>query len=222
LSLLLFVPYVLVAASHDQGGAGGWSPPSRYFVPVIPVLALGLATWLRARPSVARKGALLVLLLASFWIGLGMLEERNFLYDRDAFRASGAVDPSPVLYLYPALLGAAVLLFHVFESGWMRPSLFPALSFALLLAAGHVAFRWSLPESWSPARPSMQGRLIRPARSELILFRNCLDPSLRGLARAIPAGEFVQWTRGERIEWKLLRARAPEGTESTRVEPVCP
>jgi hypothetical protein len=222
LSLLLFVPYVLVAASHDRGGAGAWSPPGRYLVPVTPVLALGLAAWLRAGPSAARKAALLVLLLASFWIGLGMLAERNFLYDRDAFRASGAVDPSPALAAYPALLAAALILFRAFESGWMRPALLSALSFALLIAAGHLALGWSRPESWTPARPSMQGRLVHPARSELILFRDCARPSLRGLARAVPAGEFHQWTGGERVEWKLLRAEAPEGAASARVEPVCP
>lgn len=222
LSLSLLVPYVLAAASHDRGGAGGWSPPCRYFVPVIPVLAFGLAEWLEERPSAARKGALLVLLLASFWMGFGMLEERHFLYDREAFRTSGAVDPSPLLPAYPALLAVAALLYHAFERRWMRRSGVAVLAFALLLAAGHLPLRWSRPQSWTPARPSMQGRLVRPARSELFLFRDCEKPALRGLVSAAPAGEFVQWTRAGRIGWKLLEARALEGSEARRVEPICP
>jgi hypothetical protein len=221
LSLFLFAPYVLLAASHHPGG-GGWSPPCRYWVPMIPVLALGFASWLRTRSPV-RIGVLVVFLLASFWIGLGMLEERHFLYDREAFRASGAIDPSPILPAYPFLLAAAALLLHAFEAGWTRRLwLFPALAIVLVLAAGHLALRWSSPESWTPARPSMQGRLVRPSRSELILFRDCAEPSLRGLVRVAPAGEFVQWSTAERVEWKLLGARALEGSGAVRVEPVCP
>ncbi len=46
LSLAIAVPYLLVAASHDQGGAGAWSPTTRYMVPLLPVFALFLAAWL--------------------------------------------------------------------------------------------------------------------------------------------------------------------------------
>jgi hypothetical protein len=189
LSLLLLVPYILIAASHDQGGAGGWSPPARYFVPVTPIFALGLASFLREGASRARVGALVALSAASFWIGLGMLSERNFLYDRSAYLASGALDPSPLLgssaddepvarrIAYPALLLAGFLLFRLAEKKDARLAWIAAGVALLVAVTGEAALFWAPAGSWTPGRARIQ--VVRPGRSAFVVVRDCPAPALR-------------------------------------------
>jgi len=126
--LAIVVPYVLIAASHDQGGAGGWAPPSRYAIPLTPVLAIALSAWLGNPKKAPMRWTLTAMAaIASFLIGHGMLEERNYPYDRAAYLASGIIDPSAALGsilasqsgvsrgLYPALLVTGVVLFIYWE-----------------------------------------------------------------------------------------------------------
>jgi hypothetical protein len=98
LVLMISIPYLLIAASHDLGGARGWIPASRYMVVLVPVFAIGMAAWLGA-PGVKklRWYVLFVGATASFWIAQGMLEEPNYVYDRPAFLASRHVNVSPLL-----------------------------------------------------------------------------------------------------------------------------
>ncbi len=189
LSLLLLVPYLLIAASHDQGGAGGWSPPARYFVPVIPVLALGLASFLKAGPTSPRVGALLALTSAAFWIGTGMLAERNFLYDRAAYLAAGALDPSPLLgsgspaeplarkLAYPLLLVAGLFLLRTAERSRAPAYRFVVPFLLLVVGSGYAALAWAPPGDWTPPRP--RSRLVRPGRSSALVVSNCATPGVR-------------------------------------------
>jgi hypothetical protein len=189
LSLLLLVPYLLIAASHDQGGAGGWSPPARYFVPVIPVLALGLASFLTVGSSRLRVGAVLALSVASFWVGKGMLAERNFLYDRAAYLAAGALDPSPLLgsaagaeplarkLAYPVLLLAGLFLLRMAERSRAPAYRFVAPFLLLVVGWGYAAIVWAPPGDWTPRRA--RSRLLRPGKSASLVVRDCAAPAVR-------------------------------------------
>ena len=95
LVLMVCLPYLLIAASHDLGGARGWIPASRYMVVLVPVFAVPMAAWLGNKKL--RWTVLFVAAAASFWIAQGMLEEPNYVYDRPAFLASRHVDVSPLL-----------------------------------------------------------------------------------------------------------------------------
>jgi hypothetical protein len=197
LCLVILVPYVLAAASHDQGGAGGWSPPARYFVPVMPVFTLALSAWLAGGRSSVRAASLAALLAASFWIGVGMLQERNFLYDRAAFRASGAVDPSPFLgssepseplsrkVAYPAFLAALLLSLRWAER--KRAAVFVSAMLALAFVAGSSARLFSHPSEWTPPRDASAPLALRPGRVESVLFRSCSGTTLRFHGGEAPA-----------------------------------
>jgi hypothetical protein len=246
-SVLLLVPYVWIAASHDEGGAGGWSPPSRYFVAVTPVFALGMAAWV----SLGRRAASVAFFSASLWIGLGMLRERNFLYDRLAFLGSGAIDPSPLLssggaYLAFLVLGGLALTLLDRKGG--RPAMGAAAFVILVLLTGQAARLWSEPSDWMKTRDSGAARTLRPGRIELVLFRDCDVPALRFEGAGAPtelrirgasflrdvvvppsnateldvsADAFHQWTDEGRIAWRLLTVESLSAEERVRIEPVC-
>jgi len=185
LSLAVVLPYLWISASHDQGGAGGWSPATRYLVPVTPVLALWLAAWLErndTRP--ARWSVFFVGAAASFWIAQGMLVERNFPYDRRAFLSSGVVDVSAVLgwvLFYPAFL----LLALAFASYWARRTTESNLSgFAggivtLVLVMGATAQLLIPREAWVGASTPPGATRLRPGRTTLLGLSACARGSQR-------------------------------------------
>lgn len=180
----LAVPYVLAAASHDQGGAGAWSPPARYLLPLLPVFAIALAAWLAPAETRGVRWALLLAgAAASFWTAQAMLGERHFPYDRPALLASGFVDPSPLLAsssvgsgLLLALLVAALLLAaRAFRSS---PARLLALVVAAVLLAGGSTALWTGTEGWIPGHSPAALRL-RSSRPRVVQLPDCED----GLAR---------------------------------------
>jgi hypothetical protein len=194
LSLAIFVPYLLIAASHDQGGAGGWSPASRYFVPVAPVLVLWLAAWL-GRPGSrrARWIAFFMTAAASFWIAQGMLAERNFPYDRIAFLSSGVVNVSGALgsmlepdslarrATYPVLLFLVLAFVVLWERRKVEGS-FGAMALAvvaLLLVVGTTSEAWTARKAWIGARAETGSIQLRPARAALYGLPVCRTGSPR-------------------------------------------
>ncbi len=187
LSIAVFVPYLMIAASHDQGGAGAWAPTSRYLVPMTPILALWFAAWLGV-PEVrrARWMAFALGAAASFWIGQGMLAERNFPYDRIAFLSSGVVSVSGLMgsvlepesfwqrATYPLLL--LLVLATVAMWGWKEKARFDGLAasiVALILLTGSVSEARMPSDAWtSPARGTSSARL-RPGRTVVSALPSC-------------------------------------------------
>jgi hypothetical protein len=178
----IFVLYVLAAASHDLGGAGGWSPPARYFVVMTPILGLWLAAWL-ARPGepVPRWAILVAGLAASFWMARAMLAEPNWMYDRPAFLAGGVIDPSPALgslsepswiarLAYPTFLAALLLFFAGWECRESRrrsaARLFSAGATALIVVAVVLVDARRDRSAWmaSASRERARPLLVRPGR----------------------------------------------------------
>lgn len=179
LSVAVLVPYLWIAASHDLGGAGGWAPATRYWVPVAPVLALWLAAWLgRPELSRARWSALFLGAAASFWIAQGMLAERNLPYDRAAFLSAGVVDVSMALgsvleeepwwrratYPLSLVLSLAAVSFweRRRETGWLGRM--AATVVALILVTGAVPESGTARESWIGFRPETGTIRLSPAR----------------------------------------------------------
>jgi hypothetical protein len=247
LSIAILIPHVLIAASHDEGGAGGWSPPSRYFVAVTPVLALGIAAWLSKRRSLGP----MVLFAASFWIGLGMLEERNFLYDRAAFLGSGVVDPSALLrssWLYPALLVSVVAILTWVERRRARGAVAAGSIALVVVLAGQVSRLGSTPQEWIRAKNTEEPRALKPGRSEPVLFRDCAEPAIElqggesatglrvrgaGFSRdvVVPSttkteldvsgDAFHQWTGDGSVSWQLFSLRPSTDGGRLHIEPFC-
>ena len=188
LGLVIVVPYLFTAASHDQGGLGAWAPPARYLVPLVPVMALCLAAWLRD-PEMRRLRwtALAFVAAAGFWIGQGMLTERHFVYDRSAFLASGVVDPSPVLGsvgtaqsvwqrgAYPVFLVLVFGLVWMWEGrGWRaQPTVLAAAVVAMVVAVGSLASAWSQPRDWIRGRPATGAARIRSPRPLYVALPDC-------------------------------------------------
>jgi hypothetical protein len=231
LVLLVCGPYLLIAASHDLGGARGWIPASRYMVVLIPVFAIAMAAWLGNKRL--RWMILVVAAAASFWIAQGMLDEPNFVYDRSAFLASRHVNVSPLLgtvlepqspvrrVAYPALLLIAMVLFVLGERGkWLRSgSRSTVLLIVLVLAAGGLATIGSEPEEWIDPRGGNGPVRLRPGRSEVLLTADCEkgDTRLRFEGAGGPHGVSV---RGLGLE-RHLDAYATGLTEvDIHVEPI--
>ena len=196
LTVAIYLPYLLIAASHDQGGAGGWSPPGRYLLPAIPALALYLAAWLGcARKGGLRWTALFIATTASLWIADGMLNELHFAYDRPAFLASGVVNPSPVLgsvlepqptlqrIAYPLYLLLGLGLFFQWERrGWpSHPPRIAATVVALILVVGSSAALWSQPRDWLGSRDQKRAVRLRPTHAIELVLPHCgtNEPRLR-------------------------------------------
>ena len=187
LSIAVFVPYLVIAASHDQGGAGAWAPASRYLVPMTPILALWVAAWLgvpelrRVRWMVFFIGA-----AASFWIGQGMLAERNFPYDRITFLSSGVVNVSGLLgsvlepgsfwqrATYPLVL--LLILAAVAMWGWKEKPRFDGLA-TTIVALMLLAASWSetrIPSgAWRSTTPRTSAKRLRPGRTVVSALPSC-------------------------------------------------
>ncbi|MGH9462958.1 MAG: hypothetical protein ACRD1X_17230 [Vicinamibacteria bacterium] len=188
LSVAVFAPYLWISASHDQGGAGGWSPATRYLVPVTPVLALWLAAWVgRNEFRRLRWSAFLVALAASFWIAQGMLVERHFPYDRNAYLSSGVLNVSAGLgsalgadawstrIVYPALLVLLLGLVWVGDRRRRRVSLggVAVAVVGLVLVSGAIAQTWIGREQWLGVRPAAGEVRLRPERATLLELPAC-------------------------------------------------
>jgi hypothetical protein len=188
LSLAVFAPYLWISASHDQGGAGGWSPATRYLVPVTPVLALWLAAWLgRNEFRRLRWSAFFVAMAASFWIAQGMLVERNFPYDRNAYLSSGVLNVSAALgsaleadvwstrILYPVLLVLVLALVWIGERRGGRVSLGSVVVAVVgsVLVTGAIAQSWIAREQWLGSRPAAGDARLRPERATLLELPAC-------------------------------------------------
>jgi hypothetical protein len=188
LVLAVSVPYLLIAASHDLGGARGWIPASRYMVVLVPVLALGLAGWLNGRGDKnLRWFALFIGASASFWIAQGMLEEPNFVYDRPAFLASRHVNVSPllgtVLEPQPAVRRIAFPIFLLLAMGvfwcgerWRSlatPMRTTTALLTIILIGGAFATMWSEPGEWVDRRKGQGPVRLRPGRSAYLVTPEC-------------------------------------------------
>lgn len=187
LSIAVFVPYLMIVASHDQGGAGAWAPASRYLVPMTPILALWLAAWLGV-PEVrrARWMAFFIGAAASFWIGQGMLAERNFPYDRIPFLSSGVVNVSGLLgsvleqesfwqrAAYPLVL--VLVLAAVVMWGWKEKARLGGLAaviVTLILVTGAVSEAWAPRETWIETAPGTSSMRLRPGRTVVSALPSC-------------------------------------------------
>ncbi|HXV59886.1 MAG TPA: hypothetical protein VEK15_04265 [Vicinamibacteria bacterium] len=188
LSLAIALPYLLAAASHDRGGAGAWAPPGRYIVPLVPVMAVGIAAWLRHPiTSSLRWFSLLIGTAAGFWTGQSMLTERNFVYDRAAFLAAGVVDPSPALgsvdapqplvvrCAFPTFLALCLGGIWLWErKGWRaNPTTITAAMVIMLIVMGSLAASRSEPEDWIPPRRSTGAIRLRGARPLYLVLPEC-------------------------------------------------
>jgi hypothetical protein len=191
-TLSFVTPYLLIAASHDMGGTGGWIPPARYMVCLIPVLAIWVAAWVgKTEVRLSRWVGLFIVAAGSFWIAHGMLAEPNFVYDRQAYLASGIVDPSPALSdvlesqplaqraVYPLLLVWGLLLISWWErrrssSPW---KLLTTLLVAILVV-GALAMTWSRPSDWIRAKGPREAVRLRPGRSVHLWMPECQRGSL--------------------------------------------
>jgi hypothetical protein len=212
IGLALIAPYVLAAASHDQGGAGGWSPPARYFVPLVPVLALALAAWIE--PEASRPPRLALLLAAasaSFWTAQGMLDARNYPYDRPAFLASGFLDPTPIvgtsalgLALFVAIGVGLAATADRWASSFARATL--GASIFLVLGGALVSARAPAP-AWVPARPPSAFRL-RSTAPRFVQLPDCRTGTPRLAFRGTDGVHPVE-VRGPGLETSV---RVPSGT----------
>ncbi len=192
LTLSFVTPYLLIAASHDMGGTGGWIPPARYMVCLVPVLAIWLAAWVgKSEFRLMRWAVLFIVAAGSFWIVHGMLAEPNFVYDRQAFLASGVVDPSPALssvlesqpvarrIAYPMLLASGLLLV-----GWWERRKSVALLkltmalFALILVVGALTTIWSRPADWIRTKGPREAVRLRPGRGIHLWLPECRREAL--------------------------------------------
>ncbi len=186
-SIAVFVPYLMMAASHDQGGAGAWAPASRYLVPMTPILALWFAAWLGV-PEVrrARWMVFFISVAASFWIGQGMLAERNFPYDRIAFLSSGVVNVSGLLgsvleresfwqrAAYPLVL--VFVLAAVTMWGWKEKARLGGLAAVivmLLLVTDAVSDARAPREIWLETAPGTSSMRLRPGRTVVSALPSC-------------------------------------------------
>ena len=186
-SIAVFVPYLMMAASHDQGGAGAWAPASRYLVPMTPILALWFAAWLGV-PEVrrARWMVFFIGVAASFWIGQGMLAERNFPYDRIAFLSSGVVNVSGLLgsvleresfwqrAAYPLVL--VFVLAAVTMWGWKEKARLGGLAAVivmLLLVTDAVSDARAPRETWLETAPGTSSMRLRPGRTVVSALPSC-------------------------------------------------
>jgi hypothetical protein len=196
LGLAIAAPYLLAAASHDQGGAGAWAPPARYLVPLVPIMALCIAAWLsESKENGVRWVFFGLAVSAGFWIGQFMLLEVNFVYDRAAFLASGIVDPSAALgsvgtpeplmrrALYPVALVAGLALAWTWERRGLgaHAAAISAAVLVLIVAFGSLASTWSEPGDWIHPRPRSGPIRVRGQRPHYVAFPECgaLTPRLR-------------------------------------------
>ena len=234
LSLAVFVPYLWVSASHDQGGAGGWSPATRYLVPVTPVLALWLAAWL-GQPQFrrARWSGFFVGAAASFWIAQGMLVERNFPYDRNAFLSSGVLsvsaglgsvpeaDPLSTLILYPILLVLllAVVLLWERRGEKASPGGLAIAIVSLLLVTGVTTEAWTVREEWISPRSMAGATRLRPERATLVELPVCQigSPRLRFIGAE---GSHALSVRGDGFERHLVVPPTAETEIEVAVVPI--
>jgi len=231
-TLTTYLPYLLIAASHDQGGAGGWSPPGRYLLPAVPALALYLAAWLGcSKKGGLRWTALFVATAASLWIAQGMLSELNFAYDRPAFLASGIVNPSPVLgsvlepqpiaqrMVYPFFLTLGLALLALWERrGWPSyPTRIAAVVVVLILAMGSSAALWSQPRDWLGSRGGKAAIRLRPTHAIQLALPVCgtNQPRLRFTGAGGPHAVTISGLRFRR------ELRVPSrGTSELEVSPA--
>ena len=232
LLLAIAIPYLLSAASHDQGGAGGWSPPSRYAVPLLPVFLTAIAGYLgEARAHPLRWTAAGLVASASFWIALGMLAERNFPYDRVAFLASGVVDPTPALgtifetqafarrALYPVLLLAGLTLLWIWERReWTSDPLFLTTAIlGLTLSGGFAAELASGPGGWvHPSQPAFNR--IRADRPLYLALPDCGEAMPRLQFRGTEGSRRLS-VSGAGFERELV---VPSGSPPDVEAPVAP
>jgi hypothetical protein len=231
---MVSVPYLLIAASHDLGGARGWIPASRYMVVLVPALALGLAGWLSGPgDKKPRWFALVIGASASFWIAQGMLEEPNFVYDRPAFLSSRHINVSPGLgtvlesqpavrrIAYPVFLLLAMGLFWCGErwKSLATPMKKTAALLGIILIGGALATLWSEPEEWIDRRAGQGPARLRPGRSVYLVTPEC--EAARGRLRFEGAGGPHSVTvRGLGLE-RHLRVPSTGRTElDVSVEPV--
>ena len=231
-SIAVLVPYLLIAASHDQGGAGAWAPASRYLVPMAPILALWLAAWLGV-PEVRRTRwmAFSIGAAASFWIGQGMLAERNFAYDRIAFLSAGVVDVSRVLgsvldtgsfwqrLAYPLVLLLVLVAIGVW--GWKERPRFDGLAaaiIALILLVGSLTAARVPSDAWIRTSPGTSFARLRPGRTTVYALPSCAG-SLPRLRFDGAGGEYLVTVSGHGFERHLRVPPTGETELEVTVDP---
>jgi hypothetical protein len=234
LSVAVFVSYLWISASHDQGGAGGWSPATRYLVPVTPILALWLAAWLGRNESLRlRWSAFFVALAASFWIAQGMLVERHFSYDRNAFLSSGVLsvsaglgsamqaDPWPTRVLYPALLMLLLGLLWIAARRGGSVSLggVAVAVVSSVLVTGAIAQSSIARERWLGARAAAGDTRLRPERPTILELPTCTSGTA-GLRFVGGEGSHRLTVRGEGFERHLVVPPTGETELDVAVAPV--
>ncbi len=237
LSLAVFVPYLWISASHDQGGAGGWSPATRYLVPVTPVLALWLAAWLGQREfRRTRWGAFFVSAAASFWIAQGMLVERNFPYDRNAYLSSGVVNVSAALgsvleadalstrVLYPVFLLLTLVLVLLWQRRGEKasPGGLAMAIVSLLFVTGVTAEGRTAREEWIGTRSIAGATRLRPERATFVELPACPigSPRLRFMGFMGGEGPHALTVRGDGFERHLVVPPTGETEIDVAVVPI--
>jgi hypothetical protein len=234
LSVAVVAPYLWISASHDQGGAGGWSPATRYLVPVTPVLALWLAAWLgRNEFRRLRWSAFYVTLAASFWIAQGMLVERHFPYDRNAYLSSGVLNVSAGLgsaleaeawstrILYPALLVLFLGLVWIGDRRRGRVSLggVAVAAVGMVLVSGAIAQTWIGRERWLGAHPAAGEVRLRPGRATLLELPACGNRTA-GLRFVGEEGSHELTVSGDGFQRQLVVPPISETEMDVAVAPV--
>jgi hypothetical protein len=152
-----------------------------------PILALWFAAWLGVREvRRARWMAFFIGAAASFWIGQGMLAERNFPYDRIAFLSSGVVNVSGLLgsvleresfwqrAAYPLVL--VLVLAAVAMWGWKEKARLGGLAaviVTLILVTGAVSEAWAPRETWIETAPGTSSMRLRPGRTVVSALPSC-------------------------------------------------
>jgi hypothetical protein len=151
----LLVGIVFLTAAAWPMWRGGFNPPARFLVPIVPVLAVGVAAWVGER----RSAATALLVGWGFFTGLGAVANPSLVHrDRDGtapfFRAeSGATEWTRLLPRYVlfepdrhrlAAIWASLLLIAVLRSRKEARPASLAIGVLLLAAAAEMAARASI------------------------------------------------------------------------------
>lgn len=225
LELAAFAPYLLAVASRREW-YGGWSPPFRYGLVFLPVLALSIAH-LASRPRGATHRALAAALVgATALLGLAALAVPGWTYtladggsqlmsalggrfDADLLRLlPSAVRPSAATWIVPlAAVGLALVATRVRAARPRRAAAWGVAAllagWALLLIGAHrlPTRAIELEDPWV----ARQGTLVYPERwiIDRTRFRGgaLLPEGASASARPVPGGREVTLT----LEWSVIR-----------------